>query len=453
MNLKEALQSAVAPHNTMFFKSFEAIAEINNTLTILQSDNNLLESASKELINAFDDVQELESMVDVAESQLKNENYIGLETVSVRMINNKLKRMESRYGFNISEKAESFSNESLFDKNVISKRGQTKISLEGVKETLAKAWQGLKAFVKKIIDYIVSIWNKWFGKTEDVREKTKDIYDEVQETNINHLEFNLNETLSSELPLKRSSSSKEVIDLVMTHDLALGTSNKFAKMTTELVEALSDYMSGKGDHYKEMKVAGLNEPMSFGSKEKPLYEGTYIDLEYRVESATEDKEEITKARQYADDRGNYFDFDLTDMFKNLGKTVKNVKMIGYFNTKHTEIPKEPISLLIRTKEDLINILDSNLKLLDSVDKLGKDFVLSTRRLDNSVNKLKSMNQTSPSKDTVKDNREALKAIYHVISKLPKVNSDVNGLIVKLLAANNKIVSEALQTYKTQNSES
>lgn len=171
--LEDELSGEIVPENT---EQQERVEELE--AQVAQAEVTESESEIEELVEAVEEavdaIEEIEQIAEVAEGSVEagdgmTEEAAEIAEVAVESICNRLGYKPAK---RIIPAMESFGATS-------SRLDATKYALEGFKETVAKIWEGIKAFFVMIGDSLKALWNKLFDlatKTAARAEKmTKNI--------------------------------------------------------------------------------------------------------------------------------------------------------------------------------------------------------------------------------------------------------------------------------------
>lgn len=163
------------PLNTTPDEIDSNILEINRQLDDLESDNNVIDQDCQLLDEVVRDVDELEGLRSVVETQLLDPEYQGLDEVSSEIINIKIRSIYQRRGLDMSRLDSVFSGES-FNLNVRDRRRRTEVSMEGLAAVIKGAWDKIKRVISSIWESMKVFWKKHFtilGSLEVELEKLK----------------------------------------------------------------------------------------------------------------------------------------------------------------------------------------------------------------------------------------------------------------------------------------
>lgn len=132
-----------------------------NDISSVETEIAKVEEYSEDLGEAIEDTQEIGSVQETVETQLEDEDYQGLDVVSVELLNLRLTRMQKKYGFNINSISKDISKES-FDGGASKRRKATIVANESMKEFGKTVWATIVKAWNVMVDTIKSIFRKWF---------------------------------------------------------------------------------------------------------------------------------------------------------------------------------------------------------------------------------------------------------------------------------------------------
>ena len=143
-------------------------------------------------------------------------------------------------------------------------REQTRIALEGVKETLRKFWEAIKAQFKKVYNKVKDWIVKTFSAAKKLSERAKKIQDKANSTvgTIEDKSFSFGQTKAIAVEGKYNEPGKLTTGLNDLRKVIVGTVTELKKDSVdtkieELVTAIKNGFSGSGSSRVTADVAGL----------------------------------------------------------------------------------------------------------------------------------------------------------------------------------------------------
>ena len=387
------------------------VGEVADVQTEIQedvSDTNEAVAAIDEGIGAADQLEEVEEVVaNAAEEE-------GLDPVAAEAIRIAVEAICARVGANPKVMYPLYATENF--QSASSRRANTVIALEGIREFLKDIWNKIKTAVLNLWNRVKEFWNKHFSKLGRIKKALESMREKISESS---------GKLKSKAYIEEAPSG--LSDAFAGGDISVTVISEFIKQHKNL-NLNSDKASMIITNYNDKTNAALNEinsskeiltDFNFGEKDKNSKEISYLRTGKLIGGLT------IEVKFDVEDDGNVT-LDITR--EHVDKKDRGGVVLAEKN--------EVKGLLNET----LNLINENIKYKSRQEKVQESFNKLSITIEKAISKVKNENEQ-------KILRNGMKAAYKINSKLPIIDTELSNLNVKLAKAVISYAALCLKNYK------
>lgn len=391
--------------------------ESANSIDELVEASNDIKEYTYEVEEVLQEVDSLQTTSDNITTNLKDENYQGLDEVSVELLKYKLSRLEKK-GFKIQDSLNIAKED--FSTSAFNRRQQTEISNEGIGDFISGIIGKIGKVINSMFSKIGELWNNYvsiLGSIEHTILSNKNI---IQGKIKSHGNLTISPsdpsnkqettfTIRKAFPVGRKIDSNVVNQQLKYMDghfqIVLDVYGRIWKTLSEIKTKMNGGIT-KGEVSMIAKKNGLLKPIVLGTPKAPLANGLYRELKFNI---IEDKLVIDESYGNVDTsgEGRYF-------------TVTNLR-------------------------DLEKITEQELNLLRNLRRFGEDVYNKTADINQSF---ENVNRTRVTDEmTEKDIKATSISISRLFNIAMFLYGEMFGLSLMTLRGTNTYISKTIPLFK------
>ncbi|QXN70439.1 hypothetical protein AGENTSMITH_33 [Bacillus phage vB_BspM_AgentSmith] len=384
-------------------------AEVESEMGDIISTGDGIEDAAE----AGDQLEEVGELVEGAEE--------GLDPVAAEAVRIAVEAICSRLGADPKQMGmyhlyatENFQSSS-------SRKANTQIALEGIKDFLKELWEKIKNAVKSLWKKVTDFWAKHLSSLGRIKKALEAMKKKVASSKGTFKGTSILDKAPSGLVSafagKKTINAEVVTSYIASHSAVSGVFQGVINKTsdTQLI-VIKNSEAGAGV-FKNIRDKVAGEAAEFGSKDAPLIGGVYYKYEFEVE---EDKVTTNVTTETIDD------------------VETELKMIAG--------GKEDLSSVIAKT---LVVIDNTIKVKGSMDKAGKEFDNHTSAIEQLINKREGNKafEGQTAQEVTKELRDKLNVIRSVNVGLLTFSTKLVSADVKLAKAVLGFCATSMKLYK------
>lgn len=388
-------------------------------------------SGVDEGIEAAGTVEEVETLV---EDSIENGD--GLNEVAAEAIRIALESACSRVGANPKRIYSLYATENF--SSASSRKANTRIALEGIKDFLVSLWDKIKSTLDKMWTKIGEFWNKYMSSLNRVQKalvSMKERVSKLQGTPKDDEDAKAGSSLESIFPVtSKSLSADNVKEYIVRHKDCKGNIDTINTLMSDFIAATTSAMtkltnSGDADTLTDDVKSFINGlktgPIEFGDEKAPLAGGVYVNYTIEVE-------------------------DLDNKEETVGINIEkdSNKVIGETSISLEVASKDEMKNII---SDTINHLKDVIKLRDKSAKIRTDYNKAKNDMDKAFNTMKNKTNSLGAKkidiDKSKELKRLIRAFSLINSKLAPITPAIASYDVTLGKGVLSFCSASMKYYK------
>lgn len=404
--------------------------ELNHDIETLYLDSDKALSLSNDLDNISDDMDTLENVSGLLEKSLEDggDGISDLTAGSISVIVNSIK---DKSGFNVDSVSRLVSTEN-YGPNISNRRRRTEIAYEGIGDAIKGIGNKIADMIKAVIKFLKDFWNKHISIIGRLKKKLEKLSSRIDSTRGHSEGFGDKKVpgaLKAAFPGAHNINDRVFGEVAKRHDHAIKTGQDvlnnmigiLKKYYTEnsikiaLVDDDNDMPSKSGGTELKALERITRDVANFGSEEKPLVAGNYGKLQ--TEGAEESDEVTVKVEWLVikrDNNDNEITWDVGDL--NGMKSTAGM---------------------------MITLIDKLTKLSEITKKITGEFEKALSSVNGMINKHKT---EKSSKDAMSMFKGKLNRLKDTVNMVPKLNSKLTSLSVKLVQSFIVYSNQSLDTY-------
>lgn len=390
--------------------------EVADVETEVEADVADIDSVEDAVEDGVESADVLEQVEDVIEDSLEEGE--GLDPVAAEAIRIAIESVCVRLGAKSERMYAMYATENF--RSASSRKHNTRIALEGVKDFLTALWEKIKAAVSSVWDKVVAFWNKHIsnlGRVLKALEAAKSKVSALKGSSNVSDEVKASSSLQTAFPGKGDLDDKAIAAFIGAHQTTRG---ELDKLVATGVETLNQNATSPESLLKHIQGLPKGTKVAFANEAKPLVGGVWFELEEEFENAADSEEDSMK-----------YNLEITE------------------NKETGDVDRE---LFIASKDGMKSLLTDTIKLIkdtikarDKVEKNFRDFDKAKKAMDKAVTAMPAGKDDE--KKARRKTAQALRVWSTANSKVPSFAAKVAALDVVLAKNVIGYCNACAKTYK------